>query len=362
MGRGRGSGRAPAGARCTPRLFARQPDQPLADGLALHHADQRVGRVLEAVDDVFMEGHLAAAEPGRHACLIGGQLVDVVVDDEPGHRDALVEQRLQAAHAAVLGLVVGGDHAAHGKARRHVGMPQCGFERAAADVVEIHVDAARTQLAQRRVHVGGLVVEGGVEAALLDHVGDLVVAAGRAHDARACTLGELAGQLADGPCGRGDVDGVAGRGHAQFDRTHPGSQAGHAQRGDREAWAPQRRVDAVQPFAACHDRAQRPAQEAPDEVAHREARILRGDDPRHHAGYDGLVQREAGRIRRAFVHAAAQVRVERQIKGLDDHVLRAAGGLGAGLEAETRRVGPADGAFDEQDVLVHPLPVLAQRN
>ena len=277
----------------------------------------------------------------------------MVVDDEASHRDPFAQQGLQAFDAGVADLVVGRDHPADREPGGDIGMAQRGFQRGAADVVEVQVYALRALLAQALVDGQGLVVEGRIKAAALEQERHLVVAAGRADDACAGALGELPRELAHRASGRRDVGGVAWRWLADFDRADPGRQSGHAEHRQRMADPAQRRVDLVQAFAARRDAAQRPVEKAPDDVAGLEPAVARPDHPRDDARDDRSADLEPRRIRRPGVHAASQVGVGRQVDGLEQHITRTADRLGAVFDREAGFIDPASGAFCQHDAGVH---------
>src|SRR5205085_2851854 len=135
-----------------------------------------------------------------------------------------------AAHR--LQLVVLRDRAADDDARLAREAGQGGVEYLAADVVEVHVDPLRTPIAKRRGDVLGLVVDGGVEAQVLDYVAALVRAAGDPHRASPLELCDLADHAADGARGAGDDHGLALGWLPDVEQPEVGGHARHPQRAD----------------------------------------------------------------------------------------------------------------------------------
>ena len=78
--------------------------------------------------------------------------------------------------------------------RQHHGLPH-----GAADILEVHIDAVRAGRRELFSEVQEPMVDGRVEAQLLDNVAALVGAAGDADGARTAHLGELSDQQAAGP-------------------------------------------------------------------------------------------------------------------------------------------------------------------
>src|SRR3954449_6544162 len=143
-------------------------DHPLAAVLARQQSDQRLRRVLEAVDDVLLHLQLAGCDPGlevgeRTLALFHVVHHDEALHDEPLHHD----QAGHAARAVCRGrAVILRDRAAAGDAAVIVHLRQAGFQNIAADIVEIDVDALWRRGAQRLEHGAVLVVHGGIEAEL----------------------------------------------------------------------------------------------------------------------------------------------------------------------------------------------------
>jgi hypothetical protein len=106
-------------------------------------------------------------------------------------------------------VVVGGDGAAEHDAGVVGEAPQHVVEDRAAGVVEEDVDPLRAQLAEPRRDVVGAVVDGPVDAEVVDQPGALLVGAGDADHAAAQDLGDL------------DRDGAGGAGRRRHDDRLP---------------------------------------------------------------------------------------------------------------------------------------------
>src|SRR2546427_415692 len=130
-----------------PRAILADLDEHLAEVLAAEQADERLGRLLEALDDVLAVLQLALAQPAR---AVGEELrhpVGVIADDEAADGDAVDEHRREVRPRRHLRRVVLGDDAAERDARERVDVFQYGLQHVAADVVEVHVDAVRAGVA-----------------------------------------------------------------------------------------------------------------------------------------------------------------------------------------------------------------------
>lgn len=159
-------------------------------------------------------------------------LLGVVEDNEALHLDAHGDDTGDVGRALGLGAVVLADAAAHDEAGVLLGAGKAHVEDLASDVVKVDVNVVGRGLLELLLEVGILVVQGNVEAELLNEPLALVVAAGKANDAGAVDLGNLAGNAASSTGGARDNDCLASLGLANLGHTSPGSEAGHAQ--DRE--------------------------------------------------------------------------------------------------------------------------------
>ncbi len=174
-------------------------------------------------------------------------------------------------------------------------------------------------LLQCRRHVVVLVVDGRIEAQFLDQIAALVGAAGDADHARALDPGNLPDHRANRTGSSGHQHRLALLGLAHFQQAKIGGQARHAQRAEEGRQRRQARIDLVQGMAV-GDRILLHAQQAADEIADRELRVLRLShlaerDGAHHAAYG--YRRHVGIL--AGVHPAAHGRVQRNVADLDLH-------------------------------------------
>ncbi|HMN82444.1 MAG TPA: hypothetical protein PKA20_21330, partial [Burkholderiaceae bacterium] len=125
----------------------------------------------EAVDDVLLHLQPARRDPLLQLADRRLALIVEVHHDEPAYRQPLDDD--EARHAARTAgrrrAVVGGHRAATGDAAVQVHLRQAGFEDAAADVVEVDVDALGRRGLQRLEQRLALVVDAIVEAELVAH-------------------------------------------------------------------------------------------------------------------------------------------------------------------------------------------------
>src|SRR5262245_4399797 len=132
----------------------------LPEVLAAEQPDERARGVLDALDDGLAVGESAFANPLGRLLDEGREVLEVVADDVALHAEPLrhdhehVARPRRRLHVVVAGDRAAGDDTAvvpHGADRR--------FEVVAADVVEVHVDPIRGELAERRAHGPGAGVE-----------------------------------------------------------------------------------------------------------------------------------------------------------------------------------------------------------
>ena len=150
------------------------------------------------------------------------------------HARAVDEQRhvvgrtFHALHVVVLR-----NRAADDDARVPGQVREQRVEDVAPDVVEVHMDPVWAVLPQRGLHVLVLVVDGGVEAELVDDVCAFLRTAGDAHGAAPLDARDLAHHLADRARSRRNDDGLAGLGLADFEQAEIGGHARHAEDAER---------------------------------------------------------------------------------------------------------------------------------
>ena len=208
--------------------------------------------------------------------------------------------------------------------------PDGGFEVAAADVVEVDVDAVgrrRTQqVGDRRVAV----VERGVEPEVVDQVRDLGVRAGAANHAVTLELRDLRRDAADRAGRGGHPDDVAGAKRGDVEQPDVRGQPDPAERaevrlrrGGIDVDGRQRAEPAERRLAGAHGRVIAPAGRVPHVVAGREPR---GAGLDHLAdGQDAVeraVEREPGEVAVRSVRAQPypQAGIDRRPGVADEHL------------------------------------------
>src|SRR5262249_34971852 len=201
------------------------------------------------------------------------------------------------------------------------------------DVVEEHVDAAFGALLERLVDVLVLVVDGGVEAQLLDEIAALGGAAGKADDAAALQARDLSDERAYCPGGAPDADGLARLGLADVEQPEVGGDAGHAERAEPARQRSEAGVDLVEVLGVRYD-VRLHAGDAGDDVAGDQLGIVGGDDAATPERAHDLAQLHRWHVRAHVVHPAAHGGIERQIFGLDEHLTGAGHGHRSADELE----------------------------
>ena len=96
-----------------------------------------------------------------------------------------------------------------------------------------------------------------------------------------------------------------------------------------------------------------PAGVAQHHVAHLKASSLRFQYAANGAAYHHAAHRYRLGVRRAIAHAAAHVRVQREVKRLQEHFAFARRGHRPILETERVKRGDADRALSENDATMH---------
>src|SRR5437667_7745825 len=360
--RGRGGltgskSRFPFGSRGTPRSAGggrvrRDPDQLLPEVPPFEEAGQGGRSRGEPLDHVLPVLEPALVEPTRTIGQEGPQAVGVIRDDEALHEGAVREDRQQVGAGRQLGRVVLGDQAAE----RDAGVPVDQLERRRqgrpAHVVEVDIDSVRARRLQRGKELLGPVVDTGLEAELRDHVVAFVLGAGDADDVAALDPGDLPDHGAHGARRRRHENGLAGRGPADVEesdvRGHP-RHAEHPERG-RDRRLP--RVELPHPRPGRHG-VGLPAVVAGDEVAAREPRVPRLDHLADGAADHDLPELDRRRVGSPLVHAAAHVRVDRQVERATEYFALPRRWDRRLRDFEVLEPGRPDGPASEQYLAVH---------
>src|SRR5215207_10204386 len=337
-------------------LLLRDAHHELAEVLALEQAHEGLGRVVEAVDHVLAVLDPALAQPLAD---LGRELPRLrleVPDDETANGEALRQDGAEDRGGAVrsrrqLGHVVVGDEPAHGHAREVVEEREHRIPHRAADVLEIDVDALRAGGLELLREIRCAVVDGGVEAELLDQRSAFVGAAGDADGAASFELRDLADERADRSGRRGDSDGLARLRLADVEETRIGRHARHAEDAERRRGRRRRGVDLAQ-LLAVEDGVFLPAAHAEREVAGRKFRVARA----HHlaedaAGHD-LADADRLRIGLRVAHPPAHVGIEGEPERAQQDLAWTGLGDRRALEPEVDWLRLADGARGEHDAAV----------
>src|SRR5438270_13154604 len=212
--------------------------------------DQPTRRVFQPVHDrlpVF-EPPFAEVAAERLQCLAVAILPvehDHALDAQP-----IDENRAPVSHAIRLDGVVIGNRAADHHAAEEIHAREQRVEDLGADIVEIDVHAVRALLLQLLAQRAGLVIDAGIEAELLLHIGAFLAAAGDADGARAPDFRQLPDDAADRARGGGDHHRLAGLRLAELLQPAVGGHAGHAHQSEVLARRGPRAVDAARLLAS----------------------------------------------------------------------------------------------------------------
>jgi hypothetical protein len=119
-----------------------KPDEHLAHIFSREQAEERLGRVLNAIDNGFLPPDPAVSNPRPHVGIELWLAIDVVGDDETRERQPLAHRQAQVARPGRrLALIILGDHTAQGDPASYIHVFECGFKVRAANVLEVDVDA-----------------------------------------------------------------------------------------------------------------------------------------------------------------------------------------------------------------------------
>ena len=248
----------------------------------------------------------------------------MVVDEEALERHAFDQDGAQQARCPVgagrrRGKVVVGDQPAHRDARADVEPGHDGVQHGAADILEVDVDAVRTDGLERRRQLRITVVQAGVEAQLVHGIATLVRRSGDADGACALEPGDLSYDRADGTGRGGDHDRVAGPHPSDVQKAGVGREARHAEHAQRIGRVRHGRVQTTQ-RSAIDDGIVLPAGRGNDQVALGEIRVARRNDAADRLAAHGRTDLHRRDVGRAFVHPATHVGVERQPHRADQHL------------------------------------------
>src|SRR5579862_2011824 len=153
--------------RCSELLRIAQLQQLLAEVCAREQPDDCLRRVLEALLQIDLVLEFALGVPLRHLGNRLGIALEKMKHEETFHPRAVqyqVEIILRPDRIPLAKVVVLRDRTAQHDPRPERQPRQCMIEDLAADIVEVHVDALRTMLAQRSADVLTLIVNRGAEA------------------------------------------------------------------------------------------------------------------------------------------------------------------------------------------------------
>ncbi len=239
-----------------------------------------------------------------------------------------------------------------------------GFHDLAADILEVDVDAVRRRGGKLLAPVRRLVVDGGVEAEILDNVPALVGPARDADGAATLDLRDLADDRADGARCSGDEDGVTRLRAAKLKETEIGGEAGHAAGAEhgRQFDGKALRQHAHGAHAFIGDAVVLPAGEAAHPVAFLVARRVRLHDHADAAAAHDLADADGRHVLVHVAHPDAVRGIEAEIEHAHDRL--AGTGLGNRLldEIEIRLLDAARGARLQAepavDVVLHGDGVL----
>ena len=165
------------------------------------------------------------------------------------------------------------------------------------------------------------------------------------------SLAIWADRRADRPGGGGDHDGLAGLRLADVEQADVGGQPGHAERRQRQRRLRHRGIKLAQ-AAAIGQQPVLPAGVGDHAIADGEIRVLRRGDLRDRLADHQAADRHRCGIAGVGVHAAAHVRIERQVFGLQQQLAGTGLGNRQPFDAEVLQAGLADRPFSEHQATV----------
>ena len=194
------------------------------------------------------------------------------------------------------------------------------IEDRAADVLEVHVDAVGTGGTQLVGEVRRTVVQRHVETECIAQVGTLGLAASDADGPGALQFRDLSHRRADRAAGRGDHDGFARLRLGDLVQAHIRGETGHAIHAQCGGQRHGTRIQPALKQAAIGDDMRLPAAVRQHHVAGAEVRMARIDHFRHRAAVHHLADLDRLGVGTAGIHAAAHVRVQREVAVAQQHL------------------------------------------
>src|SRR5580700_5634077 len=320
--------------------------------LAFEKFEKSFGKSFEAFHDILAGLQFAGGHPLRHVRSGLRVAVDVIHHQHALHGGTIYQERHVVAWTGDGGgAAILRDRSAEDDsgATRQVG--ERGLENGAADVVKINVDALGAMLAEGTSDVYGFVIDGGIEAEVIDDEAALLGASGDADDVAVLNFGDLPDDGADGSGCGGDDDCVSGLGLAGVEEAKVCGHAGHAE--DAEIFGQRNHfcVD-FSHSAAVGQRVFLHAEYSGDVIAYREARIAGGGDDADaesaHDFSDGYGRDVGSR----FVDPTAHGRVERNVEELDLELAVFRRGGGFFDVGPVGALGHAHGARGEEKLVI----------
>src|SRR6202158_357949 len=208
--------------------MAEYAHEQLAEVATVEQSQERRRGLVEPFDDVLAVLQLPFLQPPGALLQKHRQAVAVIGHDESFERGALREKRAEVGPGWRFGGVVFGDHPTKGNARVLIDEPEHGRQHWAGDVVEVHIDAARTRVAQRVGEAVARMVHTGVEPELADDVVALRLRAGHPDRSAPFDARDLGDDRADGPRRRRHDSDLSGFLLTDVEQADVGSEARHA--------------------------------------------------------------------------------------------------------------------------------------
>src|SRR5690606_36849030 len=293
---------------------------------AFEETDKGCRRTFDPFGNIFGVDELSFVDPSGHLGLCLTETLEIIKHHKPLHPQAMRDEARHIADAdkLVVRAVIFADLTGNDDAAMLLHVEDRRIKHLAADIVEIDIDAFRAMLADRRAQISAAIGEAIIEAEAFDIV-TLCRRTGDTDDTAAFLLCDLPGCGPHRSRRRGDQDGLARTGCAEFQKAEIGGEARnaeHANRGGRAELAVKhlrRKYLHAAPVrnGMCH-----PAKAACHAVAWLELLVLRGFDNANHRTVDGLAKGKGGRV--AIPRkAAAHPRIDRVIFRADQDFMLA---------------------------------------